>query len=171
MSDKTPPPSELRRILLEALVIFALGALIGLSLNYRQLMQYFTPRPEPAPAPLEGTGPVPFDPMPPRLDDVRHQLKDGALPVDARSRQSYDQGHLPGAYSLPLARVDSLLDSFCSQVPVDLPLVVYCSGKDCPDAFDLAKRLIAEGYRTVWVFGGGFSAWRVAGLPVRESSQ
>lgn len=171
MSDKTPPPAELRRILLEALVIFALGALIGLSLNYRQLMQFFTPHPEPAPAPLESTGPVPLYPIPASLDAVRHLLKDGALPVDARSRQNYDQGHLPGAYSLPLARVDSLLDAFCSQVPVDLPLVVYCSGKDCPDGFDLAKRLITEGYRTVWVFGGGFAAWHAAGLPVQESSR
>jgi rhodanese-related sulfurtransferase len=171
MSDETSPPSELRRILLEALVIFALGALIGLSLNYRQLIGFFTPHSVSEPAPLKSTGPVPRYPVPATLDAVQHLLKDGALPVDARSRESYDRGHLPGAYSLPLAHVDRLLDAFCIQVPVDLPLVVYCSGKDCPDALDLAKRLIGEGYRTVWVFNGGFAAWKADGLPVRESSR
>ncbi|HKK01728.1 MAG TPA: hypothetical protein VJ955_06130, partial [Desulfuromonadales bacterium] len=70
MSDEISPPSQLRRILLEALVIFALGALIGLSLNYRQLVRLFTPRPAPQPAPLVSTGPAPLYPIPASLDAV-----------------------------------------------------------------------------------------------------
>ena len=170
MSDNAPPPSELRRILLEALVIFVLGALIGLSLNYRQLAKLSAPRPAVPEAPLESTGPVPLYPIPASLDEVRHLLQKGALLVDARSQESYAEGHLPGAYSLPLAKVERLLDPFRLQVPADLPLVVYCSGNGCPDAFDLAKRLIAAGYRNVRVFEGGFAAWRAAGLPVRGSA-
>ncbi len=51
------------------------------------------------------------------------------------------------------------------------PLVVYCSGYDCHDSRDLATRLLAAGYRTVYVFEGGYPEWRDAGYPTREGKQ
>jgi rhodanese-related sulfurtransferase len=53
-------------------------------------------------------------------------------------------------------------------VPEDRPLITYCNGYGCPDSYDLAVLLLEAGYRRVWVFEGGFPAWRDAGLPAKR---
>jgi 3-mercaptopyruvate sulfurtransferase SseA len=50
-------------------------------------------------------------------------------------------------------------------------LVLYCSGYGCPDSFDLGIILLAEGYRDVRVFEGGFPEWADAGLPVERGER
>ncbi len=43
---------------------------------------------------------------------------------DARTREEYDEAHLPGALSLPLTEVDEAISS----LPRDRLLVFYCHG-------------------------------------------
>lgn len=160
-----PVSADTRRILLEAVVIFVLGVVLGLSFNYRLVMNAFGG----APAAPASTGDAPADirfPAPADLEEVRQLLGEGAVPVDARAREIYDEGHLPSARSLPLGEVAELIESFVEAVPADSVLLVYCSGYGCPDSFDLGVRLLSEGYRNVRVFEGGYPEWRDAGLPV-----
>ncbi len=107
-------------------------------------------------------------PAPALLAEVRTLLAAGALAVDARAPELYGAGHLPGAFSLPLADLDAELSGFRQQVPADRVVVTYCSGYGCPDSFDLALRLVQAGYRRVRVFEGGFPQWQDAGLPVER---
>jgi PQQ-dependent catabolism-associated CXXCW motif protein len=44
------------------------------------------------------------------------------------------------------------------------PVVVYCRA-DCWASWNAAKRLIAEGYRSVFWYPDGIEAWQNAGLP------
>ncbi len=156
---------RLSRNLLEALVIFAVGALIGLSIHHRLLIDVLAGRVSPEP-PAAASGQAGLMPVPIDLDGLRTELEQGALAVDARLPEHYREGHLPGALSLPWAEIEERLPAFLAQIPRDRPLILYCSGYGCPDSFDLAVRLLGEGYPSVKVFEGGFPAWQDAGLPV-----
>ena len=158
--------SETRRILLEAAIILLLGVVLGLSVNYRLVLRTFQDATIPPVGSLTSSTVTARWPAPVDLPALRLLLEKGAVPIDARSRDLFRRGHLPGARSFPLGKADRWMAAFHREFPPATPLVVYCSGGGCPDAFDLAARLLKEGYRDVRVFEGGFPAWRDAGLPV-----
>lgn len=158
--------AETRRILLEAAIILLLGVVLGLSVNYRLVLRTFQDARIPPPWSLSSSTVTARWPAPVDLPAVRQLLKKGAVPIDARRRDLFRRGHLPGARSFPLGQADRWMATFHREFTPATPLVVYCSGGGCPDAFELAARLLKEGYRDVRVFEGGFPAWRDAHLPV-----
>lgn len=156
---------EFRRIAMEAVVIAAFGAMIGLSANYNLVLDALEGKGNSPPPPAPSL-PQTLYPAPAGLEEVRQLLEGGAVAVDAREAGTFRDGHISGAVNLPLGELDDRLPSFRKTVPVDKTLVVYCSGYGCTDSFDLAVRLLGGGYRDVRVFEGGFPAWSDAGLPV-----
>ena len=160
--------NDLRRIALEAIVIAALGALIGLSFHYRLLVDALGEGV--AATRSEASADADF-PTPVGLTQARDLLRGGAVAIDARIPELFREGHLPGAVSLPLGEADAALPELRRNIPAETILIVYCSGYGCPDSFDLALRLIEEGYREVRVFEGGLPAWRDAGLPVAREER
>lgn len=161
--------SPLPRTLLDAILIAALGATIGLAVNHRLVGDAFSGRLA-APAAVAAT-PAARLPQPVLLAEVRELAATGAVPVDARDAALYAEGHLPGAISLPLGEADARLAGFRAQVDVRRTLVLYCNGYGCPDSFDLGLQLIKAGYQDVRVFEGGFPEWRDAGLPVEKGAR
>jgi rhodanese-related sulfurtransferase len=105
----------------------------------------------------------------PEIQDVtlaRHIFDSGnALFVDARSRDNYDDGHIPGAVSMPVGEFDNLIDSFMDQHSMDQTIVTYCSGRTCEDSHNLAQLLIDFGFTDVKVFIDGFPGWEAEGHP------
>jgi len=89
-----------------------------------------------------------------------------ALFVDARTRENFDKGHIPGAASLPVGQFDELIDVFLDRHDMEQPLVTYCSGRTCEDSHNLAQLLIDVGYSDVKVFIDGFPGWKAKGYPV-----
>lgn len=89
-----------------------------------------------------------------------------ALFVDARSRDNYDDGHIPGAVSMPVGEFDNLIDSFIDQHSVDQPIVTYCSGRTCSDSHKLARLLMDYGFSDVKVFIDGFPGWKAEGYAI-----
>jgi len=85
--------------------------------------------------------------------------------VDSRSPVQYEEGHIAGAVNLPWEE----FEKYYPQVKVTLHskpgLVIYCAGEDCDLSHALARRLYQEGFRSVFVFFGGWHAWDSAGLP------
>lgn len=161
--------NALPRILLEAVLLAALGASIGLAVNHRLVSDAFAGRIA-APA-AAATTPVAQAPQPVLLAEVRKLASAGAVLVDARDGALYADGHLSGARSLPLGEVDAWLPAFRQQTDAGKILVVYCNGYGCPDSFDLGVRLMQAGYHDVRVFEGGLPEWRDAGLPVEKGSR
>jgi len=155
--------AETRRILLEAAVIVLLGVVLGLSFNGRLLMNVFSGR---LPQIQVESGPRSLYPLPADLAEVRELMAAGAVLIDARAVELYADGHLPGARSLPLGEMEEQLEAFRQAVPTDVVIITYCNGYGCPDSFDQGVRLLAEGWRDVRVFEGGYPEWRDAGLPV-----
>ena len=86
--------------------------------------------------------------------------------VDARSRDNYDDGHIPGAVSMPIGEFDNLIDSFIDQHSEDQAIVTYCSGRTCADSHNLAQLLMDFGFTDVRVFIDGFPGWEAEGHPI-----
>ena len=96
------------------------------------------------------------------------QLHDAkaALFIDARETWEFEEGHIPGALSLPHeeaitdpARLEQL-DSG------GLPIVAYCGGGTCEVSLTLANELMLYGHTRIAVYMGGFPEWVGAGYPV-----
>ena len=89
-----------------------------------------------------------------------------ALFVDARTHDNYDDGHIPGAVSLPVGQFDERIDTFLDQHAIEQSIVTYCSGRTCEDSHNLAQLLIDFGYNDVKVFIDGFPGWEAEGYPI-----
>lgn len=79
---------------------------------------------------------------------------------DARSHDLYARGHLPGAISMPHAK---LIGSSLRDYPPDTLFVVYCAGPHCNGAHRAALRLARLG-RPVKLMIGGVTGWLDEGL-------
>ena len=90
----------------------------------------------------------------------------GALFVDVRSPQMFAEGHIPDAVSLPIGDIEAQLEDFTQKVPVERPIVTYCSGRLCQDSHTAAQLLMERGYQNVVVFIDGFPGWMENGYPV-----
>jgi rhodanese-related sulfurtransferase len=92
------------------------------------------------------------------------QAGDPFVLVDALSPMSYAASHLPGAISMPPARVDEIAARRIADPATEI--VVYCSSSTCDASVRLAERLVELGYVNVAHFAGGKRAWTEAGLPL-----
>lgn len=95
--------------------------------------------------------------------ELRGAMRDGVTLVDVRPPDEYAAGHLPGARSLPVARL--------RQEPVPTgsePLLVYCRGKYCTTAIE-GVRLLACGGRQVKRLPFGVAEWRAAGYALARA--
>jgi rhodanese-related sulfurtransferase len=86
--------------------------------------------------------------------------------VDARSQDNYEDGHIPGAVSLPVGQFDEQIESLLNQHSTDTRIVTYCSGRTCEDSHNLAQLLSDVGFTHVSVFIDGFPGWEAQGYPV-----
>lgn len=95
--------------------------------------------------------------------DVHEALSNGGADfvlLDVRSPEMYASGHLPGAGSLPHAKI---IESKLADYPRDTLFVVYCGGPHCNGADRAAARLARLG-RPVKVMIGGITGWKDEGF-------
>ena len=88
------------------------------------------------------------------------------LVLDARLPGDFDSGHLPGAVSFPNASRSEAFYELAALLQPEQALLVYCSGKTCDDALQLALFLREQGSKKIHLFADGFPAWKEAGLPI-----
>ena len=82
--------------------------------------------------------------------------------VDARSRQAFEEEHIPGAVSLPHREINAETSRGFSQ---DTLIVTYCWGPACNASTKAAVRLSALGFRVKEMIGG-IEYWKKEGYPV-----
>lgn len=94
----------------------------------------------------------------------QQMVQDGAVLVDVREPNEYDELHAEGALLLPLSE----LEARYAELPKDKPLLMICrSGARSARAGDF---LLQNGYGDVTNLAGGTLAWNEAGLPVVRGS-
>lgn len=83
--------------------------------------------------------------------------------LDVREEEEYRAGHIPGARSLPVDRLEARLDD----LPEDKEIVAYCRGPYCVYSDDAVRHLREQGYEARRL-EEGFSDWAAGGRPVNE---
>ncbi|MGY3261125.1 rhodanese-like domain-containing protein [Frigoribacterium sp. 2355] len=83
-------------------------------------------------------------------------LSDGTYVLDVREPHEWDEGHAPGATSIPLSELNKRV----GEVPTDRPVLVVChSGMRSARATDALRGVGVDARNVV----GGMLAWRDAG--------
>ncbi|RMF89800.1 MAG: rhodanese-like domain-containing protein [Methanobacteriota archaeon] len=87
--------------------------------------------------------------------------------VDVRGKECcYDNGHIPGAISMPL---NELEERAPRELDRDKLVVVYCGSYTCtlsPRAAHMLKHHL--GFKKVLDYSGGIKEWQESGLPVEK---
>lgn len=98
--------------------------------------------------------------------DVAALHAGGALFLDARRTNIYEQGHIAGARPFAVwesdveDKVRALWEQRQDPKEQALPIVVYCSGGDCEDSHMLAQKLWGAQFNNVYVYKDGFPDWQ-----------
>jgi rhodanese-related sulfurtransferase len=87
--------------------------------------------------------------------------EEGVEVLDVRPEDEYRAGHIPGARSVPVERMEAYLE----EIPRDREVVAYCRGPYCVFSDEAVALLMSRGYR-VRRLREGLPDWRAAGLPV-----
>ena len=83
--------------------------------------------------------------------------------LDVRPEEEYRAGHIPGARSVPVERLEAYLED----IPKDREVVAYCRGPYCVFSDEAVALLRSRGYRASRL-EDGLPDWRAAGLPVES---
>jgi len=98
-------------------------------------------------------------------DELLRRMDAGTvLLIDVRPTEEFEQGHLPGAISVPLEEVER----WARVSPKDKEIVAYCRGPYCVWAIQAVERLNGLGIQATRL-RDGVSEWRVAGLPMNTA--
>lgn len=98
------------------------------------------------------------------VDELAPLRAEGAVVVDVRMPDEYEEAHVPGARLVPLPELPERRD----EVPADTTVYVICrSGARSMKACEL---LVADG-RDVVNVAGGTLAWIEAGHPVATGAE
>ena len=89
--------------------------------------------------------------------------------VDARPKEEFELGHIPGAVSLPLYATEPEFKAFVAQHAKATPVVVYCDSATCHASRELAQKLLAAGgFPTVFDMPGGFAEYTLSQNPPQQ---
>ena len=98
------------------------------------------------------------------VDELARRRAGGAVVIDVRQPDEYDEGHVPGARLIPLAEVGQRLD----EVPAGAEVLVVC--RSGGRSLKAAEVMAAAGRQAVNVAGGTL-AWIEAGHPVARGAE
>jgi len=95
---------------------------------------------------------------------LRDELPKSFILLDLREDWDYNDGHIPGALSLPehlfAERFDSVLHEHWPKAdPAVTPLILYCYGRDCIRSRNCATLAAQRGFRKLLWLREGMSAW------------
>lgn len=97
-----------------------------------------------------------------------HADMDAAKPfvlVDVRGQSAWDQGRAKGAVHIHHSEI---AERAPKEIPLDMPVVVYCRGPGCNGAHKGALNFALLGYQVKEMIGG-FEYWAREGFPVEDN--
>ena len=102
----------------------------------------------------------------PEIDvhETKDRLEKGAVLVDVREQNEFDEERIPGSLLIPLSEFAGRFD----ELPTDKPLIMQCrSGGRSGQATEF---LLANGYEDVVNMAGGILAWKEEALPTEPGA-
>ena len=101
-----------------------------------------------------------------RAELIERAERGAVVILDVRPAEEFAAGHIPGALSVPLDRLDENL----SRLPRRRPIVAYCRGPYCVLAPQAVERLRTRGFQAHRL-EDGMPEWRLAGLPIATGTE
>lgn len=99
------------------------------------------------------------------VQEAQKRIENGALLLDVREQEEYDEERIPGSQLLPLSE---LMARFEDEVPEGREIIAQCrSGKRSAQATDFLR---AQGF-DVTNMEGGILKWKAEGLPTEGGSE
>lgn len=85
------------------------------------------------------------------IEELKSKVKQGAILIDVRSKQEYDEGHIQGAINIPEHEIQRIIEK---AIPKKNQLIVlYCqTGHRSQSAYMIMK---AKGYNNLYCLFGG----------------
>jgi len=99
-----------------------------------------------------------------RIDFAKALFDKGYKFIDARDEADFNAGSIKGAMNIPFHQLDAN-KSKLEGLPKDKVYVAFCSSA-CDVSIDLAYAMAHMGFTRVYIFHGGWDAWKEAGYPV-----
>lgn len=101
------------------------------------------------------------------LEEMIELIDQGAVVIDARSRQAYEEGHLllrcePPVLNVPAEEIDAHVARLMDLM--GLPVVLYCTSYSCDYAEDLYVALERFGFTDIRIYFPGWEGIVTAGL-------
>lgn len=94
--------------------------------------------------------------------DAAREVERGALLIDVREPEDWQEGHASGAVHMPRGTIELEIEEKAPSL--DIPIVCHCGGGSRSAL--VAESLQKMGYTNVKSLAGGFKAWKQAGLAV-----
>jgi DNA-binding transcriptional ArsR family regulator len=101
----------------------------------------------------------------PRRELLRRAREGIVVVIDVRPEEEYRAGHIRGALSVPLDRLERRI----RDLPARKEIVAYCRGPYCLMAYHAVEKLRARGRRARRLVEG-LPEWRAAGFPVETGA-
>ncbi|MEY4576602.1 MAG: hypothetical protein RL701_1305 [Pseudomonadota bacterium] len=99
-------------------------------------------------------------------DELLRRVKNGEVTVlDVRPLEEYRAGHIPGAYSIPVAELKARI----KELPKKREIVAYCRGPYCVMAVEAVALLRKKGWKAQRM-EQGVSDWRARGWRIETVS-
>lgn len=86
--------------------------------------------------------------------------------VDARPKEKFADGHIPGAVRLELVDFQNQIPAKLGLLPKENLTIVYCNGGHCDESERVAEMLENSGYARIFIIHDGFPGWKALGYPV-----
>lgn len=83
--------------------------------------------------------------------------------LDVRTREGYNEGHLPGAINIPFEE----LPARAKELPKTKDIITYCWDVTCILCTKAAYVLATKGYRAKEMLGG-IDEWKKSGFPIEK---
>jgi rhodanese-related sulfurtransferase len=98
--------------------------------------------------------------------DLIRLMNQGALVLDIRKPDEFEQGHVNGAKHLASDQILKASDNF--KRFKDKPVVVYCESGSLAAA--AVRQLNEQGFTKAFTLRGGFASWRAENLPIAKAA-
>ena len=96
--------------------------------------------------------------------DAARAVESGALIIDVREKEDWDDAHIDGALHLSKGLIELEIED--KAPALDTPIICHCGGGSRSAL--VVDNLQKMGYTNVKSLAGGLRAWKEAGLPVTK---
>ena len=103
-----------------------------------------------------------------RLKEMLQREREMEL-INVLPKDQFEKEHIPGSINIPVGAndfADRVQDAVGTKKKT---VVVYCASEECDASPKAARMLDDAGFRRVYDYEAGMSAWRDAGLPVEKA--